>query len=239
MMFDPSGSTRLAMLQLYIANKNYSSWSLRAWVLLRGLGMPFAEHLRPFDPLDKFTDFSPSGMVPCLVDGETVVWDSLAIAEYLAEQQPGIWPADAAARAWARCAAAEMHSGFFALRERCGMNCGLRVRLHDFPDTLRRDVARVDALWCQGLARFGGPWLGGAAFSAVDAFFAPVAFRVQTYGLHLSPAAATYAAQLLELPAMAEWYDAALREPWRDAEHENDINRYGAILADQRSTPAP
>jgi glutathione S-transferase len=227
------------MLQLYIANKNYSSWSLRAWVLLRGLGIPFTEHLRPFDPKAKFTDFSPTGMVPCLVDGDSVVWDSLAIAEYLQERHPGIWPADAQARAWARCAAAEMHSGFFSLRNHCGMNCGLRVSLKDFPEPLRRDVLRVDALWCEGLSRFGGPWLGGAAFSAVDAFFAPVAFRVQTYGLHLSPTAAAYAAHLLEFPAMGEWYDAALQETWRDIEHEDDIARYGNVLEDRRAVAKP
>jgi glutathione S-transferase len=119
-------------MKLYIANKNYSSWSLRPWVLMRTLGMAFEEELRPF-PMgggaSGFDAFSPSGKVPCLHDGQQVVWDSLAIAEYLAEQQAAVWPADASARAWARCAAAEMHSGFSTLRNICSMNCGLRVAL--------------------------------------------------------------------------------------------------------------
>jgi glutathione S-transferase len=225
------------MLQLHIANKNYSSWSLRAWVLMRGLAIPFVEQLRRFDAAEHFTDFSPSGMVPCLVDGDTVVWDSLAIAEYLAERYPGVWPTDSRARAWARCAAAEMHSGFVALRSRCGMNCGVRVRLAAVPEDLQRDLARIDALWCQGLSRFGGPFLAGATFTAVDAFFAPVAFRVQTYDLPLSPAATAYAARLLALPAMRAWYAAALAEPWRDAEHETERAAAGILLEDQRAAP--
>ena len=122
------------MYELYIGNKNYSSWSLRPWVLMSELGIVFAEHVVAFDPgtsWTKFRAFSPSGKVPCLVDGSTVVWDSLGITEYLAERHAGVWPGEAAARAWARCAAAEMHSGFGALRNTCAMNCGLRVRLHE------------------------------------------------------------------------------------------------------------
>ena len=226
------------MLQLHIANKNYSSWSLRAWVLMRALDIPFVERFWPFDAVAgaaAFRDFSPSGMVPCLIDGDIVVWDSLAIAEYLAENHAAVWPNDAQARAWARCIAAEMHSGFFALRNQCGMNCGLRVRLTNFPDDLKRDVERIDALWCESLARFGGPYLAGAAFSAADAFFAPVAFRVPTYQLPLTPGAASYAARLLDLPAMREWYQAALREPWRDEGHEADVAQFGTVTADHRT----
>ena len=184
------------MYTLYIANKNYSSWSLRPWSLMRELSIPFEERLVPFSSLDnwaEFRAFAPSGKVPCLLDGDTVVWDSLAIVEYLAERHAGVWPADAQARAWARCAAAEMHSGFTALRERCTMNCGLRVRLREMPPPLARDVNRIGELWRNGLQRFGGPFLAGPAFTAVDAFFAPVAFRVQTYGLALDESAAAYA----------------------------------------------
>ena len=172
------------MYDLYIANKNYSSWSLRPWVLMREFSLPFREHLVPFggsiDPA-AFRQFSPTGKVPCLVDGPITVWDSLAITEYLAERHAGVWPTDTAARAFARCAAAEMHSGYFALRNTCPMNCGLRVTLNPIAADLARELERLDALWSEGLDRFGGPFLAGGSFGAVDAFYAPVAFRVLTY----------------------------------------------------------
>ena len=215
------------MLSLYIANKNYSSWSLRPWLLMRQRGIPFTEKLVPFGVKNAFRAFSPSGRVPCLVDGETVIWDSLAIVEYLAEQFPDTWPADKVARAWARSAAAEMHSGFASLRGLCGMNCGLRVRIEPYPPELLEDIARVDELWNDGLARFDGPFLAGATFTAVDAFFAPVAFRVQTYEPNMSARALQYVSRLLALPAMQEWYAAALGEVWRDAEHEQEVRQTG------------
>ena len=221
---------------LYIGNKNYSSWSLRPWLLMRELGIGFDEVLLPFeaDNHARFKAVAPNARVPCLHDGDAVVWDSLAIAEYLAERHPGVWPADAGARAWARSAAAEMHSGFAALRTVCPMNCGLRLRLHAPPAAMRADLARIDELWRDGLRRFGGPFLAGAAFSAVDAFYAPVAFRMQTYGLPLSPAAQDYAARLLALPGMQDWYETALREPWREAEHERETLQQAELLADLR-----
>ncbi|MBP6382576.1 MAG: glutathione S-transferase [Pseudomonadales bacterium] len=228
------------MYELYVANKNYSSWSLRPWVLMRELGIAFDERLFPFEPgtsFERFRAFSPTGKVPCLHDGDTVVWDSLAIAEYLAERHAGVWPAGACARAWARSAAAEMHSGFGGLRQRASMSCGQRVQLEEFPADLRTDLARLEALWGEGLARFGGPFLAGAAFGAVDAFYAPVAFRVQTYGLPLAESAAAYAARLLALPAMREWYAAALAEPWRDEPHEADVLAAGTLLQDLRQAP--
>lgn len=224
------------MYQLFIANKNYSSWSLRPWVLMQQLQIPFKEKLVPFGGPTDFFDFSPTGRVPCLIDGPTVVWDSLAITEYLAERFPQVWPADAGARAWARSAAAEMHSGFTDLRNSCTMNCGVRVQLSAFPDGLKSDIARIDALWAEGLARFGGPFLAGSAFTAADAFFAPVAFRVQTYGLVLSPAAWQYADQLLALAPMQAWYAAALREPWREAVHEQELAQVGTVLQDLRTS---
>jgi glutathione S-transferase len=222
---------------LHIANKNYSSWSLRPWVLMRELGIPFSEHLWPFGEdgnSSHFRAFSPSGKVPCLVDGDTVVWDSLAITEYLAERFPAVWPTDARARAFARCAAAEMHAGFQALRSTCGMSCGLRVRLHEVSPALAADLARIDKLWNDGLSRFGGPFLAGTAFTAVDAFFAPVAFRLQTYAPPVSATADAYARRLLALPAMQAWYQAALQEPWRDAAHEAETAAVGTILQDLR-----
>ncbi|WP_329741768.1 glutathione S-transferase family protein [Dyella sp. A6] len=230
------------MYTLYIANKNYSSWSLRPWVLMRVLDMPFEEKLVPFDGgvganWDAFRTFSPNGKVPCLHDGELAVWDSLAIAEYLAEQHAGVWPSDPHARAWARSAAAEMHSGFGALRSDCTMNCGIRVRLAAPDDAaLQADVTRVAELWNDGLSRFGGPFLAGAAFTAVDAFYAPVAFRIQTYGLSLDPLSMAYARRLLELPAMRDWYQAALAETWREPGHEADARRVGSWLEDLRAS---
>lgn len=230
------------MYELYIANKNYSSWSLRPWVLMREREIPFAERLLRFGDTpdwDDFREISPSGKVPCLLDGSIAVWDSLAIAEYLAERHPGIWPADAAARAFARCAAAEMHSGFFALRSRCSMSCGQRVRLHAIAPDLGNDITRLETLWTDGLTRFGGPFLAGATFTAVDAFFAPVAFRIQSYGIVLGPAATAYALGLLELRSMREWYAAGLAERFRDVPHEQEILRAGTVIEDLRAPPLP
>jgi len=226
------------MLELYIGNKNYSSWSLRPWVLMRELNIPFREMLVPFGGAqnpDAFRAFSPTGKVPCLVDGTTTVWDSLAITEYLAERHAGVWPAEGVARAWARSASAEMHSGFQALRNFCTMNCGLRVRLHSIDATLTRDLHRLEQLWADGLARFGGPFLAGAAFSAADAFFAPVALRIQTYDPPLEEVARQYAARLRGLPSMQQWYQAALAETWRDEEHEQEVRMVGTCTQDLRA----
>lgn len=225
------------MYALYIANKNYSSWSLRPWVLMKALGIPFEERLQVFregSNFDPFRAFSPAGLVPCLHDGPTVVWDSLAIAEYLAERHAGVWPADAPARAFARCVAAEMHSGFPVLRSICTMNCGLRIRLREVTPALQRNLDRIGELWNEGLGRFGGPFLAGPAFTAADAFYAPVAFRVQTYDLRLPGAAADYARRLLALPAMQDWYAAALAETWREQAHEAEAREVGTVLADLR-----
>ena len=225
------------MLKLYIANKNYSSWSLRPWVLMRELSIPFKECLVPFPSSGGRTDyheFSPTGRVPCLVDGGMTVWDSLAITEYLAESFPGVWPADRQARAWSRSAAAEMHSGFAHLRDTCSMNCGVRIRIPDYPPATLGDWTRIDSLWNEGLSRFGGPFLAGDAFSAADAFFAPLAFRVQTYTPPLSARCAAYAKTLLDLRSMQDWYEAALREPWREAGHELEARRAGEWLQDLR-----
>jgi glutathione S-transferase len=226
------------MYDLYIANKNYSSWSLRPWVLMRELAIPFREILVPFGGAQNpgaFKSFSPSGKVPCLVDGAITVWDSLSITEYLGERHAGVWPADTVARAWARSSAAEMHSGFQALRNTCGMSCGLRVTLHAVDAALERDLTRIQELWADGLARFGGPFLAGAAFTAADAFFAPVAFRFQTYGLPFGEQARRYAARLLALPSMQTWYHAALAETWRDVEHDEEIRAVGTWREDLRA----
>lgn len=250
-MLDTQGLSRQRskgafMFDLYIANKNYSSWSLRPWVLLKALEIPFNEHLMPFEggleeSYATFTRFSPSGLVPCLVDSkgdagsEVAVWDSLAIVEYLAELYPEVWPQERMARAWARCASAEMHSGFSVLRDECSMNCGVRVALNTLSDGLKNNLARLDALWQEGLERFGGPFLAGKQFTAVDAFYAPVAFRVQTFNLPLSEASLGYVQHLLEEPAMEEWYQAALAETWREPMHEQDALKNATLLNDYRA----
>ena len=228
------------MYRLYIGNKNYSSWSLRPWVLMRELHIPFEEHLMPFGQADIWKSYrriAPAGKVPCLLDGDLAVNDSLAITEYLAERHPGVWPSDPRARAWARSAAAEMHSGFSDLRNQCSMNCGVRIRLHAIGPGLEGDLARIGALWQEGLNRFGGPYLAGAEFSAADAFYAPVAFRILTYGLSLDSVAANYVMRLLNLDSMKAWYEDALQETFQDLPHEEEILRVGTVLEDQRKKP--
>ncbi|WP_249975997.1 glutathione S-transferase family protein [Vreelandella olivaria] len=228
------------MQELYIANKNYSSWSLRPWVLMKVLGLPFNERLMPFEggageSYATFSRFSPSGLVPCLVDGELAVWESLAIIEYLAEQYPQVWPLDKTTRAWARSASAEMHSGFGVLRDECSMNCGIRVELKTLSTGLKSNLTRLDALWGEGLKKFGGPFLAGEQFTAVDAFFAPVAFRVQTFNLPLGEESQAYVQRLLTLPAMQEWYQSALAETWREPMHERETLKNATLLKDYRA----
>ena len=201
-------------------------------------GIDFDEVLVPFaleGQPTQFKAFSPTSKVPCLETNGLLIWDSLAICEYLAEQYPDCWPADTAARAWARSAAAEMHSGFQALRSQCPMNCGIRVALQKIDETLRADVDRIDALWQDGLTRFGGPYLAGKDYGIVDAFFAPVIFRVQSYGLQLSQASQSYVDRMLSLPSMQRWYEDALIETWRKPEYEQAAVTNGKIVHDFRS----
>ena len=226
------------MYTLHIANKNYSSWSLRPWVLMKELGIDFNEQLIVFgdEPTwQAYRRLSPSGKVPCLMDESTTVWDSLAIVEYLAESHDGVWSKGAKARAWARCAAAEMHSGFQSLRDICSMNVGLRIRMNTVSERLQKDIDRIDSLWTEGLQQFGGPFLAGDRFTAVDAFFAPVVYRVRTYGLDLSEGAAAYVERVLALASMQQWEAEALAEPWRDTEHEDIAFTVGTLLADHRN----
>jgi glutathione S-transferase len=227
------------MYTLYVANKNYSSWSLRPWLLMRALGIAFDERLVPFEPQSSFAafrGFSPTGRVPCLLDDGRPIWESLAIVEYLHERHDGVWPSDEAARAWARCASAEMHAGFSVLRNLCPMNVGVRVRMHPPQPALAADIARIDELWSEGLRRFGGSWLAGDRFTAVDAFFAPVAFRVQTYGITLGEAARGWCERLLAMPSMRAWQTDALAERWREPAHELEAAAAGAIVEDRRRT---
>ncbi len=223
---------------LITANRNYSSWSLRPWLLMRALDIAFEDRIEPFlqpDNYAAFRAFSPSGQVPVLLDGTRTVWDSLGIVLYLAERHAGVWPVDEDARAWAQSASAEMHGGFGAIRNAYTMNVGVRVAPAPPSDALARQIARLGELWAEGLARFGGPWLAGEAFTAVDAFYAPVAFRVRTYGLDVGEAGAAWVARLLAHPAMREWEDAALAESWREVSHEDELAAAGSLLADYRT----
>jgi len=225
-------------LTLITANRNYSSWSLRPWVLMKTLGIACEDRIEPFaaaDNHDAFRAFSPSGQVPVLIDGDRTIWDSLGIVLYLAERHDGVWPKNEAARAWAMSATAEMHGGFGALRNDCTMNVGVRVHPKPASPALERNLARLAELWAEGLERFGGPWLGGSDFTAVDAFYAPVAFRVRTYGLDVGATGAAWVAQILQHPPMRDWEAAALTESWREAEHEAELAAAGTITADYRA----
>jgi glutathione S-transferase len=223
---------------LITANRNYSSWSLRPWLLMTVLGISFTDQIAPFTKPNNFDDFrafSPTGQVPALIDGDRTVWDSLGIALYLADRHAGIWPTEEAARAWAQCAVTEMHGGFSALRNECTMNVGVRVKPKPMSAALQRDVARLTELWAQGLDSFGGPFLAGEQFTAVDAFFAPVAFRVRTYGLDVGHAGAEWVQRMLTLPSMLAWENDALKESWREEGHEAELAACGEIIADYRS----
>ena len=221
---------------LITANRNYSSWSLRPWLLMKALGIPFSDRIEPFTKpsnYDEFRAFSPTGQVPVLQDGARTVWDSLGITLYLAERHDGVWPADEAARAFAICAVTEMHGGFSALRNDCTMNVGVRVKPRPMRPALLRDVARVREIFEEGLERFGGPWLAGPALTALDAFFAPVAFRIRTYGLDVGKGQA-WVDHVLAHPAMQQREAQALEEAWREEGHEAELAECGEIIADYR-----
>jgi glutathione S-transferase len=213
------------MLKLFIGNKNYSSWSMRPWVLLKQAGIPFEEVMVRFDSFDAGSSFknslagvTPVGKVPVLQDGDLAVWDTLAIAEYVAEQFPDkqLWPAERTARARARSVCAEMHGGFSALRNDCGMNIEA-----DLADTgallwrdkpaLRNDVARIVAMWSGLLQAHGGPMLFGA-FTVADAYFAPVCMRINTYALPVPADVRAYVDRVCALPGVAAWIKDALAE---------------------------
>jgi glutathione S-transferase len=205
-------------MRLLIGNKNYSSWSLRPWLLLTHLGIPFQEEKLSFnDPAFKarVREYSPVGQVPVLVDGDVAVWDTLAIVEYIAETFPdrGVWPADRVARARARSICAEMHSGFGALRNAMPMNCELHLDWVPQDLQVQRDIARILASWSDCRMRFGagGPFLFGA-FSAADAYYAPVVRRFLGFDVEMPDDAVRYVATIDELPAMRAWVTAGLAE---------------------------
>jgi glutathione S-transferase len=220
-------------MQLFIGNKNYSSWSMRPWVMLKNAGIPFDEVLVRFDAFGAGSIFSatisktnPVGKVPCLVDDGFAVWDTLAIAEYAAEMHPDkkLWPADAKHRARARSICAEMHSGFSALRSACPMNIEASLpqvgalALRDKP-SVRADLARIEAMWTELLNQHGGPFLFGPAFTIPDAYFAPVCMRLKTYGLSKNAAINAYIDRICAASGVSHWIaDALVENDFRDFE---------------------
>jgi glutathione S-transferase len=214
-----------AMLQLYIANKNYSSWSMRPWIMLKQAGIDFEEVMVRFDSFEPTSQFkktitavNPAGRVPCLVDDGFVVWDTLAIAEYVAEKFPNkkLWPTDTKARARARSICAEMHSGFTGLRSNCPMNIEASLPdigalvLRDKP-AARADVVRIEAMWHELFAQHGGPFLFGD-FSIADAYYAPVCMRFNTYALSQSADINAYVERVRQAPGVAAWIKGGLAE---------------------------
>jgi glutathione S-transferase len=206
-------------LKLIIGNKNYSSWSMRPWVALKATGIAFEEVVIPIynGPEDKqrIVDVSPSGKVPALIDGDITVWDSLAIIEYLAERFPTakLWPDDVAARAHARSVSAEMHSGFMALRNECGMNLHRPVGAKTLSSDAQANIARIQEIWADCRARYGkaGPYLFGG-FSGADAMYAPVVHRLRLYAIPVTRQTQAYMDTMMALPAFRQWTDEALAE---------------------------
>jgi glutathione S-transferase len=213
------------MLKLVIGNKLYSSWSLRPWLVLSHFGIPFEEEIIPLrmsDSRERMLEYSPSGKVPALIDGDVTVWESLAIIEYLAEKYPdlAIWPKNGNARAHARAISNEMHSGFQALRQACPMHLGARFATPPITEALQASIDRVEDIWSEARNRFGGgqPFLYGA-FSAADAMYAPVVMRFEGYQIPVRESTRAYMDAVLALPSFVTWRDAALAEPWSIPEY--------------------
>jgi glutathione S-transferase len=207
-------------LHLIIGNKNYSSWSFRPWLAMKVAGIAFEETVISLEAQDfkaRVTAVSGAGRVPVLIDGDTHIWESLAILEYLAEKFPraGLWPEQAAARAHARAVASEMHAGFLPLRRQLPMNVWRPVQARALDDDAKANVTRIDTIWSECRTRFGadGPFLYGA-FGAADAMYAPVIWRFHTYAVEVCAVARAYMGAVMALPAWNEWREAARREPW-------------------------
>jgi glutathione S-transferase len=224
---NPPGNSSVP-LKLILANKAYSSWSLRPWILLAQLKIPFEEVIIPMDQPEtraSMLKYAPTGKCPSLQDGKIAIWESLAIIEYLAEAYPEktVWPKGKAARAHARSLASEMHAGFVALRQACPTNFRRPVKAIALSDEVRGDVARIEAAWAHASATFGrgGPFLFGR-FSAADAMFAPIVNRFHVYDVSVSTQTRAYMETIMALPAWKAWIADAHAEPWR-------IGRYDAI----------
>ena len=226
-----TSSSRANPMHLFIGNKVYSSWSFRPWIVMRAFGIAFEEtlvELRAAETSDRIRKFSPSGKVPCLVDGDVTVWESLAIMEYLAEKFPDkpVWPTDRRARAHARAISSEMHSGFQALRNHCPMTITQRFKPKPVPADVHANIARITAIWAEARTRFGtaagGPFLYGT-FTAADGMYAPVVSRLYTYGIAVDAISQTYIDAIRTHPAYAAWVAEAAAEPWVLAQNETEI----------------
>lgn len=225
-------------MKLIFANRNYSSWSLRAWLVLKHFNIPFDEELVLLNGegwKENVRKKSPTGKVPVLVDGELTLPETTAIIEYLHDKYPakGIWPSNRIERALARAAAAEMHGGFTALRNAAPMNLRASHPGKVDIDTVADDLKRIERLWGELLSRSGGPYLFGT-FTAADAMFAPVATRIRTYELPVSDLAQEYVEAIYALPAFQEWFAEAVKEPWVVEQDEIDIILAGRSAAGQQ-----
>ncbi len=215
------------MLKLVIANKLYSSWSLRPWLVMRAFAIPFEELVIPLrtpESRGRVLEVSPSGKVPALIDGDMTIWDSLAIIEYLADANPSlqIWPRERMARAHARSISCEMHSGFQALRQACPMNLGTKFATPEIGEAVKLNVERIEAIWDEARSRFAGsgPYLYGE-FSAADAMYAPIVTRLETYSMPVGKQTRAYMETVLAHPELMAWREAALIEPWTIADYDN------------------
>ena len=211
-------------MKLYIGNKKYSSWSFRPWIGLRAKGIEFEEILVPFDMKagnPEFKEFSPTGKVPCMQDGDHTIWESLAILEYVADQFPEkhLWPQDIHARAHARSVSAEMLGGFSGLRNECPMNMARPHKALEISESAQKDVKRIEQIWSECLDKYGGPFLFGE-FSIADAMYAPVVNRLQIYCLSDHAAVQKYTDAMQSLSAWKEWDEAGRAEEWYVEEDE-------------------
>jgi len=227
-------------MHLVIANKLYSSWSMRPWLIMRAVGLDFEETvipLRQSDTAKRITQYSPSGKVPVLIDGDVKVWESLAIISYLADKYPDkpIWPDGMVARAYAKSIAMEMHGGFMHLRQTCPMNLGKRFATPLMTDDLTANIARIEDIWRQSRARFGsdGPYLFGARFTAADAMFAPVATRLDSYSIDVAADTRAYIDAIYANPHFDAWRKAAFQEPWTIPAYEEGLTVVEDIKANE------
>ena len=228
-------------MHLIIANKLYSSWSIRPWLVMREIGLEFEETVIPLrqpDSAERIRAFSPSGKVPVLIDGDVKVWESLAIISYLADKYPDkpVWPDGMTARAHAKSIAMEMHGGFMPLRMACPMNLGKRFAAPPMTDDLKASIARIEEIWRDTRARFGatGPYLFGARFTAADAMFAPVATRLDSYSIPVAPETRSYIDAIYAHPSFVAWRNAAFQEPWTIAAYEEGLTEIEDIRAAAR-----
>ena len=220
------------MFDLYIGNKNYSSWSLRPWLLMKHFAVLFREHQVSVSGADynpKLKALAGNARVPSLHEDGFQVWESIAIAEFLAERHPAMWPADTRARARARSISAEMHAGFVHLRTAMPMNLKLKLKGKPATPEVQRDIDRIVEIWEEARTQFAtadGPYLFGA-FTVADAMFAPIAWRLHVYNVALPPVAAAYRDAMLAHPAMVEWYEAGIRESEAHAHYDRLADEYG------------